>query len=104
MRKLVINPVTRIEGHAKIDIYLDDAGHVTDTHFHVTQVRGFEKFTAYRSSAQPEEIAWQAYIEGRKATFTQKAGPGYADPDYDLSVEWIATKQRIDEAQLRWRS
>src|ERR1019366_9306418 len=48
MRKLVINPVTRIEGHAKIDIYLDDAGHVTDTHFHVTQVRGFEKFTEGR--------------------------------------------------------
>src|SRR5664279_5673940 len=48
MRKLVIDPVTRIEGHAKIDIYLDDAGHVTDTHFHVTQVRGFEKFTEGR--------------------------------------------------------
>ncbi len=48
MRKLVIDPVTRIEGHAKIDIFLDDAGHVTDTHFHVTQVRGFEKFTEGR--------------------------------------------------------
>ena len=55
-----------------------------------------------RSIARLEEIAWQAYTEGRKAPFTQKAGPGYADPDYDLSVEWIATKQRIDEAQLRW--
>ena len=49
-----------------------------------------------------EGIAWDAYIEGRKAPFTQKAGAGYADPDYDLSSEWIATKQRIDEAQLRW--
>src|SRR5260370_15262252 len=48
MRKLVIDPVTRMEGHAKIDIFLDDAGHVTDTHFHVTQVRGFEKFTEGR--------------------------------------------------------
>jgi NAD-reducing hydrogenase large subunit len=48
MKKLVIDPVTRIEGHAKIDIFLDDAGHVTDTHFHVTQVRGFEKFTEGR--------------------------------------------------------
>ncbi|MEO8596846.1 MAG: Ni/Fe hydrogenase subunit alpha [Candidatus Solibacter sp.] len=48
MKKLVIDPVTRIEGHAKIDIYLDDSGHVTDTHFHVTQVRGFEKFTEGR--------------------------------------------------------
>jgi len=48
MRKIVIDPVTRVEGHAKIDIYLDDAGHVTDTHFHVTQVRGFEKFSEGR--------------------------------------------------------
>ena len=30
-----------------------------------------------------ESIAWGAYSEGRKAPFTQKAGPGYADPDYD---------------------
>ncbi len=49
-----------------------------------------------------EEIAWQAYTEGRKAPFTQKAGPGYANPDYDLSTEWIATKKRIDDAQLAW--
>ena len=48
MKKITIDPVTRIEGHAKIDIYLDDAGHVADTHFHVTQVRGFEKFTEGR--------------------------------------------------------
>lgn len=55
-----------------------------------------------QSIARLEEIAWQAYTEGRKAPFTRKAGPGYADPDYQLSVEWIATKQRIGEAQLRW--
>ncbi len=48
MRKITINPVTRIEGHAKIDIYLDDQGSVTDTQFHVTQVRGFEKFVEGR--------------------------------------------------------
>jgi NAD-reducing hydrogenase large subunit len=48
MKKITINHVTRIEGHAKIDIYLDDQGRVADTHFHVTQVRGFEKFTEGR--------------------------------------------------------
>jgi NAD-reducing hydrogenase large subunit len=48
MKKITIDPVTRIEGHAKIDIYLDDQGRVADTHFHVTQVRGFEKFTEGR--------------------------------------------------------
>ncbi len=53
------------------------------------------------SIARLEEIAWQAYEEGRKAPFTQKAGAGYADPDYDLSTEWIATKGRIEEATVR---
>jgi NAD-reducing hydrogenase large subunit len=48
MRKITIDPVTRIEGHAKIDIFLDDRGKVADTQFHVTQVRGFEKFTEGR--------------------------------------------------------
>lgn len=52
--------------------------------------------------ARLEEIAWEAYTEGRKAPFTQKAGHGYADPDYDLSTEWVATKKHIDAAQLRW--
>lgn len=43
-QRLVIDPVTRIEGHAKITIQLNDAGEVDDAHFHVTQLRGFEKF------------------------------------------------------------
>jgi NAD-reducing hydrogenase large subunit len=43
-RELVIEPVTRIEGHAKITLQLDDQGTVTDAHLHVTQFRGFEKF------------------------------------------------------------
>lgn len=52
--------------------------------------------------ARLEEIAWHAYDEGRKAPFTQKAGAGYADPDYDLSVEWQGTKDRLDAAQSHW--
>jgi NAD-reducing hydrogenase large subunit len=48
MKKITIDPVTRIEGHAKISIFLDDAGVVSDAQLHVTQVRGFEKFTEGR--------------------------------------------------------
>ncbi|MCB0072229.1 MAG: nickel-dependent hydrogenase large subunit, partial [Caldilineaceae bacterium] len=48
-RTLVIDPVTRIEGHAKITIQLDDAGQVNDARFHVTEFRGFEKFCEGRS-------------------------------------------------------
>lgn len=43
-RTVVIDPVTRIEGHAKISIYLNDAGEVDDARFHVVEYRGFEKF------------------------------------------------------------
>ena len=41
---IVIDPVTRIEGHSKITLHLDDQGRVQEAYFHVTQFRGFEKF------------------------------------------------------------
>ncbi len=46
---ILIDPVTRIEGHSKITIQLDDEGHVASARFHVTQFRGFEKFAEGRS-------------------------------------------------------
>jgi NAD-reducing hydrogenase large subunit len=42
--RIVIHPVTRIEGHARISIYVNDAGEVESAQFHVTEFRGFEKF------------------------------------------------------------
>jgi NAD-reducing hydrogenase large subunit len=42
--RILIDPVTRIEGHAKISIFLDDNGKVSDAEFHVVEFRGFEKF------------------------------------------------------------
>ena len=51
-RTITIDPVTRIEGHAKITIHLDDTGHVQDARFHVTEFRGFEKFCEGRSFAE----------------------------------------------------
>lgn len=48
MKKITIDAVTRIEGHAKISINLDDGGKVAGTQLHITQVRGFEKFTEGR--------------------------------------------------------
>ncbi len=45
---IVIDPVTRIEGHSKITIHLDDRGEVADAQFHVTQFRGFERITQGR--------------------------------------------------------
>ena len=54
--------------------------------------------------ARLEEIAWKAYCEGRKAPRTQPAGPGFADPDYRLSDEWRATRDRLAAAEARQKS
>ena len=43
-RTVTIDPVTRIEGHARITLTLGDDGQVNDARFHLTQFRGFEKF------------------------------------------------------------
>jgi len=43
-KTIVIDPVTRIEGHSKITLHLNEDGRVEDAHLHITQFRGFEKF------------------------------------------------------------
>jgi NAD-reducing hydrogenase large subunit len=43
-QKITIEPVTRIEGHAKVTIHLNDAGKVEHAYMHVNEFRGFEKF------------------------------------------------------------
>jgi multimeric flavodoxin WrbA len=45
--------------------------------------------------------AWDGYSNSRKAPVTRKAGPGFADPDYDLSVDWLAAREAIVAAQRR---
>jgi NAD-reducing hydrogenase large subunit len=47
-RKITIEPVTRVEGHGKVTIHLDDAGKVTQSRFHVVEFRGFERFVQGR--------------------------------------------------------
>jgi multimeric flavodoxin WrbA len=49
-----------------------------------------------------EAIAWDAYQQGRKAPLTHKAGAGFADPDYALSDQWRATRDRLLAAQQAW--
>src|SRR6516165_260971 len=55
-KRIVIDPVTRIEGHAKISIFMDDAGNVSDAAFHVVEFRGFEKFCEGRPYGEMPSI------------------------------------------------
>jgi len=47
-RRISIDPVTRLEGHGKIEIFLDEAGNVANTYFQVPELRGFEQFCVGR--------------------------------------------------------
>ncbi len=47
-RKIVINPVTRVEGHGKVTIHMGKDGHVEQTRFHIIEFRGFERFVQGR--------------------------------------------------------
>lgn len=44
MKRITIDPITRLEGHGKIEIFLDDQGRVANCYFQVPELRGFEKF------------------------------------------------------------
>jgi multimeric flavodoxin WrbA len=46
-------------------------------------------------------VAWDAYEHARKAPHTRKAGGEFADPDYDLSVDWLAARAAIRDAERR---
>ncbi|PKP34892.1 MAG: Ni/Fe hydrogenase subunit alpha [Bacteroidetes bacterium HGW-Bacteroidetes-17] len=47
-RKITIEPVTRVEGHGKVTIHLDDKGNVTQSRLHIVEFRGFERFVQGR--------------------------------------------------------
>ena len=48
-----------------------------------------------------EATAYAAYAEGRKAPHTEKAGPEFEGPAYDLSSEWLAARARLKKAKQR---
>jgi F420-non-reducing hydrogenase large subunit len=44
MTRVTIDPITRLEGHGKIEIFLDEAGEVQNAYFQIPELRGFERF------------------------------------------------------------
>ena len=70
-----IQPITRIEGHARIAIHLDDAGNVSDAFLHIMSLRGFEKFIEGRPAEEVPRIVnricgicpWMHHLSSNKA-------------------------------------
>jgi F420-non-reducing hydrogenase large subunit len=75
-KKIVIQPVSRIEGHAKVQIFLDDAGNVADTTVNIVELRGFERFCIGRPVEELPRIVpricgvcpWAHHLASAKAT------------------------------------
>ncbi len=75
-KRIVIEPVTRVEGHGKVTILLDDNGDVSQARLHIVEFRGFERFSA-------------PFYGERVGYFNGGAGRGQqlecvADDEYDL--------------------
>jgi len=74
-KTITLAPVTRIEGHAKVSIMLDDAGNVADTQVNVVELRGFEKFCIGRPVEELTRIVtsicgvcpWSHHLASAKA-------------------------------------
>jgi F420-non-reducing hydrogenase large subunit len=56
VKRITIDPITRLEGHGKIEIFLDDAGDVADAYFQVPELRGFESFCVGRPAEEMPSI------------------------------------------------
>ncbi len=74
-REITIQPVTRIEGHARIGIKLDESGNVAEARVHIMSMRGFEKFLEGRAAEEVPGIVtricgicpWQHHLASNKA-------------------------------------
>ena len=99
-RTITIDPVTRIEGHGKITLQLDEQGKLTDAQFHVTQFRGFEKFIEGRPMTEMPSI--MARICGICPVSHLVASAKACDDLYAVEIPPTAVKLRklIHLAQL----
>ena len=83
-KTLTIDPITRIEGHAKITLHMTDDGRVEEARFHVTQMRGFEKFCEGRPVEEMPRITTR--ICGVRPEAHMMAAAKAADAVYGITL------------------
>jgi F420-non-reducing hydrogenase large subunit len=91
-KKITISPITRLEGHGKIDIILDDDGNVKDSYFQVVELRGFEKFCQGRPVEELPRI--MPKICGVCPGAHHMASSKAADAVYNITIPSAAKKLR----------
>ncbi len=91
-KQVTISPITRLEGHGKIDIFLDENGNVKDAYFQVVELRGFEKFCEGRPVEELPRITPKicGVCPGAHHTASSKA----ADAVYNVEIPETGRKLR----------
>jgi F420-non-reducing hydrogenase large subunit len=92
MRQITIDPITRLEGHGKIEIFLDDDGNVKETYFQIPELRGFEKFAEGRPIEEMPQIT--ARICGVCPEAHSMAAAKAVDAVYGVTIPPAAVKLR----------
>ncbi len=91
-RRITIDPITRLEGHGKIDIFLDDQGEVTKAYYQIPELRGFEIFSKGRPAEDMPQIT--SRICGVCPTAHHMAGTKALDDLYKVDPPPAAKKIR----------
>ncbi len=91
-RKVTIDPITRLEGHGKIDIFLNDQGNVDRAYFQIPELRGFEKFAEGRHAEDMPQIT--SRICGVCPTAHHTAGTKALDDLFKVDPPSVAKKIR----------
>ena len=91
-RRITIDPITRLEGHGKIDIFLDDAGEVLKAYYQIPELRGFEVFSKGRPAEDMPQIT--SRICGVCPTAHHMAGTKALDDLYKVDPPPAAKKIR----------
>ncbi|MCL5734551.1 MAG: Ni/Fe hydrogenase subunit alpha [Actinobacteria bacterium] len=91
-RKISIDPITRLEGHGKISIFLDDSGAVEDCYFQIPELRGFERFVVGRPIEELPRIVTR--ICGVCPASHHMASAKAVDGCFDNEVAPVAHKLR----------
>jgi hypothetical protein len=83
MNKISIDPITRLEGHGRIDIFLDDAGDVANAYMVIPELRGFEKFAEGRLV---EELIRRRL---RRSCVSSSTPPSMSQTTRCISISWV---------------
>jgi F420-non-reducing hydrogenase large subunit len=92
VQRITIDPITRLEGHGKIQIFLDDSGKVSRAYFQIPELRGFEQFAVGRPAEDMPQIT--SRICGVCPTAHHTASTKTLDDLYQVDPPPVAKKLR----------